>query len=246
MSGRLRFLILSQKQAAHFLTYPRLDMTTPQTEDYFVEEDYRLPGRLVSNGAQPLVLGPSHTLSEKRDMVKCPGPLPRECISSEERTGSVRGRQRKLSLMAQLRMVLVWNMILGRLHSTFNYQLVMYLWQVCLCYPWLWQWGGHHHWRKSNSEDSVCLQRGWLAKRLDIIKSGETQPCLWQLCERRKKGNKTCCVISYMLVGWIQFPVYIGHWGKWFLDSTLVSWQYRDLQWQCLEDFGCKTTCSNE
>ena len=67
------------------------------------EEAEALP--LASNGAQPLAPGPSHTHSERGDMLMCPGPLPQECISSEVPT--VRGHQRRRSWMAQLRRALV-------------------------------------------------------------------------------------------------------------------------------------------
>ena len=80
---------ISQTQAAHFPSYLRQDITTARMEDWFVEGQM-IPITLVSNGAQTLAPGTSHTLSDRGDMDMCPGPLPQECISSEGSTLRVR------------------------------------------------------------------------------------------------------------------------------------------------------------
>ena len=41
-----------------------------------VEDSQRGLRPRVSNGVQPLAPGPSHTLSDRKEMVMCPGPLP--------------------------------------------------------------------------------------------------------------------------------------------------------------------------
>ena len=105
ISGLLKYSVLSRKKDAHFPSYLRIDITTVRMEDLFVEDRILMQRAIVSNGAQPLAIGPRHTHSDRRDITTCPGPLPQECISLE--ASRVPGRQRRSNWMAQLRRVLV-------------------------------------------------------------------------------------------------------------------------------------------
>ena len=89
VTGLLRSSILSQSLDAPFLSCLEIGATTARMEDWFVEGQM-IPITLVSNGAQTLAPGTSHTLSDRGDMDMCPGPLPQECISSEGSTLRVR------------------------------------------------------------------------------------------------------------------------------------------------------------
>ena len=67
-------------------------------------EQKKEAAQIVSNGAQHLAPGTSHTLSGIRDMLMCPGPLPLVCISSEVKLAG--GHQKRLRMMAQLKRLL--------------------------------------------------------------------------------------------------------------------------------------------
>ena len=183
----LRFTILSRIQAARCPSYPRVDIFTVRTWDLLVEDGWIRQNKIVSNGTLSLAPGPSHTHSGRLDKGMCPGPLPQVFILSEVTT--LTERQRRWNWTAQLRRALVWNITLGKLYSTYQQVNWWCLWQAGVLYIWPWQSGGHHHWRRSRRKDSLCLQWGWLAERLDTIKSGEKNACLWQLCKWRKEGK---------------------------------------------------------
>ena len=119
----------------------------------------------------------------------------------------------------------------------------MYLWQVCVLYPRPWQQGGHHHWRRLDSYNSLSLQRGWLAERHGIIQSGETKSRLWQLRKRRKEGKPHChchwlAAVSYILIFKILtficqlFMVTGGYTGSSSLDGTEI---FNDNVWRTVE-----------
>ena len=74
-----------------------------------------IPITLVSNGAQTLAPGTSHTLSDRGDMDMCPGPLPQESISSEGSTLRVRQSGCRWTAQGGWR-DLVWEITLCKLH----------------------------------------------------------------------------------------------------------------------------------
>ena len=63
ISVLLKFSILPPKQAAHFHSYLSIDIGTVKTEDCFAEDHIVLPRLIVSDGSQPLAIGPSQTNS---------------------------------------------------------------------------------------------------------------------------------------------------------------------------------------
>ena len=147
VSSISKFTTLSPTPPAHCQSYLRRDIVTPRMVGWPVEEEETATtaGPLVWGGTLSPAPGHNLTLSARGDMVMCPGPQRMECISWEEMTAAA-GRPQNLSrLMDQLREGSASNIIQGKINTAINLTLCyLYLWQVCLCHPWHWKWGGHY------------------------------------------------------------------------------------------------------